>query len=324
MELPYNILARLYKIQSKSGSETKMIQYLEGLLPLLGNDITVVNDKNNLYVVKGKAETYPCIVAHTDQVQEINKNTDVLRTDDLFVGFDFHKKQQVGLGADDKNGIFMVILALIQFPILKACLFNGEETGCLGSTACNMEFFNDCRFVIQCDRKGGSDFISKGSGIELASDEFIQDCQLDLFKYNTTDGLITDVVTLKQRGLNVSCCNISCGYYNPHTDCEVSKISDIEKCWNFVKHILSLDKSYPHKYIPKVITPIKVPKSGIKNITKSKKLQQAYAIRIITKNLGLTDSELVSLWIEHRPKFPSISLIQFKRLYNEKSSSKIS
>ena len=62
----------------------------------------------------------------------------------------------------------------------------------------------------------------------------------------------------------------------------------------------------------------------VKNVTKSMKLQVAYAKRIINKNLGISDSDLVSLWIEHRSKFPSISLIQFKRLYNEKNSIKIS
>ena len=161
-------------------------------------------------------------------------------------------------------------------------------------------------------------------GIELASDEFIQDCQLDLFGYKVTDGLITDVVTLKQRGLNIACCNISCGYYNPHTDYESSKISDIEKCWEFTKHILSLENTYEHKYIPKIVTVVKVPKMLGTNITKSTKLQEAYAKRIINKNLGLSDSDLVTLWIEHRPKFPSISLIQFKHLYNEKNPNKIS
>ena len=66
MELPINILTKLYKIQAKSGSETKMIQYLEGLLPLLGDNITIKNIKNNLYVTKGISDSYPCIVAHLD------------------------------------------------------------------------------------------------------------------------------------------------------------------------------------------------------------------------------------------------------------------
>ena len=101
MELPINILTRLYRIQSKSGSETQMLQYLEGLLPLLGDNITVQNIKNNLYITKGQAENYPCIVAHTDQVQVSNHNIRILPLDDLFVGFDFNQKKQVGLGADD-------------------------------------------------------------------------------------------------------------------------------------------------------------------------------------------------------------------------------
>lgn len=324
MELPYNILTRLYKIQSKSGSEKKMIKYLEGLLPLLGENIIVTNDKNNLYVTKGQSDSYPCIVAHTDQVQNENKHISILQLEDLFVGFDFHNKKQVGLGADDKNGIFMVISALIKFPVLKACLFHGEEIGCLGSTACNLEFFNDCRFVLQCDRKGGNDFISTGAEVELCNDDFIQDCQLEQFGYKATTGSMTDVVTLKQRGLGISCCNISCGYYNPHTDYESTKISELERCWKLTEHILSLNKTYSHKYYPKITPVVKVPKINIQNVAKSKTLQKAYAVRIIMKHLGLSDSDIVSLWIEHRPKFPSISLIQFKKIYDEKNFNKLS
>lgn len=321
MELPINILTRLYRIQSKSGSETQMLQYLEGLLPLLGDNITVQNIKNNLYITKGQAENYPCIVAHTDQVQTASPNIRILPLDDLFVGFDFKQKKQVGLGADDKNGIFMVILALIKFPIIKACLFHGEETGCLGSSTCDMEFFNDCRFVLQCDRKGNKDFINIGAKTELCGQDFITDCQLDSFGYVEADGMITDVVTLKQRGLSVACCNISCGYYNPHTEYEVSKISDIEKCWELVQHILSLPKTYTHVYTPQVIKPLppinNTPKTvGIRSV----KLQKAYAIRIINKNPGLSDTEIVSLWIEKRRGFQSISLVQFKKLYNEKNN----
>lgn len=324
MELPYNILNRLYKIQSKSGSEKNMIEYLERLLPLLGENIIVTNNENNLYITKGKADTYPCIVAHTDQTQNENKYINILQLEDLFVGFDFHNKKQVGLGADDKNGIFMVILALIKFPALKACLFHGEEVGCLGSKACDLEFFNDCRFILQCDRKGGADFISKGAEVELCSDDFIQDCQLEQFGYKVTTGSMTDVVTLKQRGLGISCCNVSCGYYNPHTDYESTKISELEKCWRLTEHILSLNKTYSHKYCPKVTIDVKIPKINVFQFNKNDKLQRAHAKRIIMKNLGLSDSEIVSLWINYRSKFPFISLIQFKKLYNEKNINKIS
>lgn len=307
MELPINILTKLYKIQAKSGSETKMIQYLEGLLPLLGDDITIKNIKNNLYVTKGTSDSYPCIVAHTDQVQDACKNVSILRVEDLFVGFDFVQKKQVGLGADDKNGILMVIMALIKFPVLKACLFHGEETGCLGSTTCELDFFNDCRFILQCDRRGSSDFINNGASIDLCSKEFIQDCELDKFGYEEVKGSMTDVVTLKQRGVSVACCNISCGYYNPHTDYESTKISDLEKCWNFVQHILSLSQTYHHEYKPVIIKRLPPVTKPTTSVVRSKKLQTAYAVRIITKNPNLSESDIVSLWLEKRHCFQSIS-----------------
>ena len=320
MELPINILTKLYKIQAKSGSEAKMIQYLEGLLPLLGDNITIKNIKNNLYVTKGTSDSYPCIVAHTDQVQDACKNVSILRVEDLFVGFDFVQKKQVGLGADDKNGILMVIMALIKFPVLKACLFHGEETGCLGSTTCELDFFNDCRFILQCDRRGSSDFISNGASIDLCTEEFIKDCELDKFGYEEVKGSMTDVVTLKQRGVSVACCNISCGYYNPHTDHESTKISDLTKCWNFVQHILSLTQIYHHEYKPVIIKRLSSLTKPTTSIVRSEKLQKAYATRIITKNPNLSESDIVSLWLEKRHGFQSISLVQFKKMYNEKNN----
>jgi hypothetical protein len=316
MELPLNILTRLYRIQSKSGQEAQLIKYLESLLPLLGENITIKNINNNLYITKGECISYPCIVAHSDQIQEPNKNIEILQLEDLYVGFDFKNKKQVGLGADDKNGIFMIILALIQCPILKACIFHGEEIGCIGSTACEMTFFDDCRFVLQCDRRNSGDFINNGAGTELCSKEFINDCLLEEFGYQEVNGSITDVVTLKQRGLKISCCNISCGYYNPHTSQEVTKISDLEKCWTFVQHILSLDKTYAHEYAPKVYKPEKYPvlKAPIKVPTL--KFQNLYAKKLCKDNPNLTSVKMVELWLDNYQKIPLIPLTKFKDIYN--------
>lgn len=311
--MPLNILTRLYKIQSKSGKEMQMVAYLEALLPLLCENIIVKNINNNLYITKGECISYPCIVAHSDQVQEPNKNIEILQLDNLYVGFDFKKKKQVGLGADDKNGIFMIILALLHFPVLKACIFHGEETGCIGSTACEMSFFDDCRFVLQCDRRNDGDFINNGSNVELCSEEFVKDCLIEEFGYKETNGSITDVVTLKQRGLKVSCCNISCGYYNPHTDYESTKISDLEKCWLFVQHILSLDKVYPHTHVPKVYKPEVV--TTIPKKVPTPKFQDLYAKRLCKKNPDLTPTQVTTLWVQHYAKIPLIPLTKFKELY---------
>ncbi|MEB3373874.1 hypothetical protein SFC43_13500 [Bacteroides sp. CR5/BHMF/2] len=48
----------------------------------------------------------------------------------------------------------------------------------------------------------------------------------------------TDVRTLRDRGLEISCANISCGYYYPHTPHEMTNIEDLKKCRKLVEHII--------------------------------------------------------------------------------------
>ena len=49
---------------------------------------------------------------------------------------------------------------------------------------------------------------------------------------------MTDVLTLKERGLGVSCINVSCGYYEPHTDNEFVVKSDLLNCLAFIENII--------------------------------------------------------------------------------------
>jgi len=242
------ILKKLYRIQAKTGNEETMINYLVNLIPTLIPEVQLKVVEKNIYVTKGVAETYPCIASHVDQVQPICKDITVFEQNGIFFGFDFVARKQVGLGADDKNGIFLAILAIINTPIIKAVFFHGEETGCNGSNKCDMTFFDNVRYVVQCDRKGSSDFINNGSGVGLCSKEFETDCQIEQFGYKTNTGGITDVVALKKRGLKVSCVNLSVGYENQHKDNETACLQDIKKCWELVQHILTLDKTYPHTY----------------------------------------------------------------------------
>lgn len=65
-----------------------------------------------------------------------------------------------------------------------------------------MEFFEDCRFVIQPDRRGSGDLITSISGLSLCSDDFIKDIHPERFGYKETDGLMTDIEQLKENGLN--------------------------------------------------------------------------------------------------------------------------
>lgn len=109
---------------------------------------------------------------------------------------------------------------LESFKAMKCAFFVQEENGCIGSRKADMDFFADCRFVIGCDRKGNGDIITRVHGMELCSEEFLETVSPGRYGYHPASGLSTDVHTLKARGLSVSCINLSCGYYEPHTDRE--------------------------------------------------------------------------------------------------------
>lgn len=211
---------------------------------------TVIEHDNtgNLYITRGKAQSYPCVVAHLDQVQK-NHSLDfkAIETDEIIFGYSSKNRRQEGLGADDKNGIWVALKCLERFDSIKVAFFVGEEIGCVGSSRCVMSFFEDCRFVLQCDRKHGNDLIVNASWTNLCSEDFLKDTGYEKFGYKKENGMLTDVATLKDNGLEVSCLNISCGYYEPHTDHEFTIKSELLGCRDFVFHIIeTCNKPYPH------------------------------------------------------------------------------
>lgn len=245
------LLKKLYQIAAPSGKEKKMIQFIKNRLKEMSGVIYHVDKIGNIYAVKGKNTTYPCLVSHTDEVHLRPKegyNVVVLQ-DEIIFGYDSIRKDFCGIGADDKNGIWVCLKCLEKYDSLKCAFFVDEERGCVGSRQADMDFFKDCRFVLQCDRRGNSDIVTDIGGTPLCSDEFIQAVDYKKQGYRRTAGMLTDVATLKEKKLSVSCVNISCGYYNPHTNREITDIRDLYKCLGFVCHIIeNCTKVYSHTY----------------------------------------------------------------------------
>ena len=245
------LLKQLFIIHSPSGSEKKLRKFIKDWIRKNVPEAMYESDNiGNLYVKKGYSDTYPCLVAHMDQVQKTHsKDFQVVDTNEILFGFSLTNVQMEGLGADDKNGIWIALKCLQKYDTMKCCFFVQEEVGCIGSSKCDLAFFSDCRWVIQCDRRGGNDIIPNiGGWTELCSKEFLADLGYDAYGYKTTTGMMTDVETLKNRGLDVSCLNLSCGYYRPHTDEEFTKKSELLNCLAFVEHIIETCTSvYPHK-----------------------------------------------------------------------------
>lgn len=245
------LLKTLYSIYSPSTGEKKMRRFIKRWIYNNIPQAEVTTDvKGNIYITKGKAENYPCIVAHLDQVQKTHSRDFVcVESEDVIFGYSPKNHRQEGLGADDKNGIWIALKCLHKYDHMKAAFFVEEEIGCRGSAQADITFFTDCRFVIQCDRRGNKDLITSISFTELCSEEFVKAIDHQLFGYKTEDGLMTDVLELKERGVEVSCINMSCGYYKPHTDEEFTDKNDLLNCQKFVEHIIeNCTEVYHHKY----------------------------------------------------------------------------
>lgn len=249
----YKLLKSLYEVHSPSRGEKTMRKQLRKLCEERGAKVEQDN-LGNLFVTKGNARSYPCICAHMDQVQNNHsKDFTVLKIGDTIFAYSPKSKAQQGLGADDKNGLWIALELLQKLRVLKCAFFVGEELGCVGSNACSLDFFKDVRYCIQPDRRNGGDLITSISG-SLCSDEFKDALDYERFGYRPCEGLSTDVGTLAHRGVGVSCINISCGYYHPHTDQECTLWSELCNALDFALHICrTLKKVYKHKYeLPKV------------------------------------------------------------------------
>ena len=84
--------------------------------------------------------------------------------------------------------------------------------------------------------------VTQINGMKLCSNEFISAIDVRKYGYKPAQGLNTDVAALKRNGLEVSCINLSCGYYEPHTDNEYTVVADLCKCYRFVRHIICCHK----------------------------------------------------------------------------------
>lgn len=243
-------LIDILSIQTTSGNEFDMIAYIHDFCSALPNVKSRIKD-NNVYVTKGKSKHYPCMVAHTDTVHTIHKHFSVHEVNDQIFAYSTDNKQQVGVGGDDKVGIWLCLQMLMSVDVIKCAFFHSEEIGCVGSRNADMSFFNDVAYCLQGDRRGNKDFVHSISG-QLYSDEFAKAIApvIKQYGYEEARGAITDVGQLAENGIGVSVANMSCGYYNPHSDSEVVVFTDADNCLDMCIHIFTTlgNKKFPHEY----------------------------------------------------------------------------
>lgn len=246
-KINFKLLESIMYCQAPTGTDYELVKekFLVSLINSLTKDmdITLENKDRNIYITKGVAANYPTVVAHYDTAQDYHEGLTILKTGEWMHGFDTARAEQCGIGADDSVGVYFALEMLLRLPACKVALFYGEERGCLGSASCDMSFFDNSSIVTQLDRRSYSnDFIKYTNGVQTFSEEHYDLIEplLDKYGYSFNNGSCTDVGKLRQRGLQVSSHNLSCGYFNEHTDNEVIHIPSMNNALSLAQELLEL------------------------------------------------------------------------------------
>jgi len=228
------ILKEMYMINSASGNENELQIYIRKQLDSIGIEY-YIDKYNQTYNLNHKHK--PLVSAHADQVgtkplRWIKESNDKIYSHD-------------NLGADDKNGVFIVLELLKKYPNLNFILSNQEEVGglCDKLLEQNKDKLKSIPYGLIFDRKGNGDII--GTGNQYCCEEFEQDLEAvgEDFGYKANIGVWSDADTISDY---ISCVNLSCGYYNAHTANEYTIKSEVINCFDFSCEIINkITKRYP-------------------------------------------------------------------------------
>ena len=229
----------LYKQSpSRSAHQERFVNWLKEYL-CKQPGVKVSQDKyGNLYAIKGQSDLYPCVVAHTDINQDYKKHLRVEKNEKFVYGMDMETGQQCGVGFDDKNGCLFALMMLERIDTIKVAFFKDEEIGAVGSKQANASFFHDCSMIFQMDRNSykGLELITQTNGAKICSQEFVDAAEPLMKKYHVNEGTgsFTDVGEIvKLAGVNCIGCNIGAGYFDEHSDQEITSIQALENSINF-------------------------------------------------------------------------------------------
>lgn len=210
-----------------------------------------IDNFGNIIAVKGK-KLYSCFCCHLDTVHIYKNGFTLMHSKegerDYFWARDKDKKR-IGVGGDDKNGIFVCLYLLERIDNIKVIFFSQEESGGIGSSNIDINIFSDCKFLGSVDRWNGHDFINKYSGDFTISNDLKKAILpiLNKYDYSFNSGLFTDSFNVMERDVNISCFNVSCGYYSHHSDSEYIDLNELYNCCLLCVELANLPKQYKHK-----------------------------------------------------------------------------
>lgn len=205
----------------KASNHQQVIDLIEADINL-DNFLILQNKYYRIWIPKKLKDPLPMLCAHSDTVflrlpQKIIHNKGKLYCKDKSLG--------LGLGADDRNGCWLLSTIMKQRPgDFIFALFDMEEQGCLGSLSFPIdEIKHLISVIIGLDRQAKNDLALYGFENEqlLTVLESIQG-------YEICYGTMSDCAVLAEAS-DLCCFNISVGYHRQHTSGEYTYLSELKQ-----------------------------------------------------------------------------------------------
>lgn len=228
------ILLDLFKIFSPSRRNDDMIKFITNFLSK--NEIPFTQDENgNIFSLKNIEK--PILSSHMDSVG--GEDDGFLRE---FVNiFDYRGdrilKGMGNIGGDDKCGIFLILIKLLEDKSLNFIFSIDEEVGCVGiKQVIPANDISKFPYAIILDRRGSGDIICRNN--DYGTKDF-EDALHEVgkrFGYAPATGACSDANTIREY---ISCANLSVGYHNPHSKTEFVSVLELHNTKMYLDAIIN-------------------------------------------------------------------------------------
>ena len=181
--------------------------------------------------------------AHLDQVATKGKAVHFYKVANRYIYGYNSNFQRTSLGADDKNGVWLILKLLEKGKEFDFIISESEEVGCVGIKKIEQEIKNSkADYCIVLDRRDNNEILNKGSATNYCK------CLADNLKnflnrdYKVSSGTLSDTQTISKY---IESVNMSAAYFNPHTAKEFTDFERLEIIKKDLEDILDYFVHYP-------------------------------------------------------------------------------
>lgn len=223
-----DLLLKLFRIPNSSTNEGQISEFIQNYMDNMGIEYKV-DPVGNIYNLNDK--NLPILNAHMDSVQN---DIDEALVDFIKIRGNVLSGYGV-IGGDDKCGLF-IILEILKRQKVNFIITVSEEIGCVGiNQFLTLNNIKDYPYALVLDRYNSKDIICEQN--DYGTKEF-EDALLEIgrgYGFEASKGVYSDADYISE---DVSCANVSVGYYSHHTKDEYVVLSELQNSINFVEDVV--------------------------------------------------------------------------------------